>query len=432
MRPLAALCLLLCAAHAAVAFAPDPPSNLDKILSLPGIDVSKLPYDIYGGYIQLNGFSNTQLFYWFVESATDPSTDPLVLWMNGGPGCSSLFSLFQENGPFRVVSSESGALSLETNPFSWNHRASVIYLETPFGTGFSIDPTNSSSYESSDTVTAKQNLSFLERWFTRYPNYAHSPLFLAGEGYAGHFVPQLADQIRQYNERSASPINLAGFLVGNPVTDETIDENNFYPFMVGQSFAPLSAGKALNESCNGSVADPSPQCQAVIQQLNTEMGNFDESNIYGACDSAGASGSVYECISTDLLQQYLNMATVQLNIHVSPSSWDVCSERVEYQENVASVLGLYPQLLRHYRALVYSGDVDAQVTALGTQKWVAGLALPVRDSWAPWKFAGQIAGYRVRYENLTFATLKGAGHVAAADKPAQALDLFEAFLWDFI
>lgn len=83
----------------------------------------------------------TQLFYWLFESRNDPATDPLILWLSGGPGCSSMLALFVENSPYRIVERRGNANSddssrvLRLNPHSWNSNATVIYLDQPAGTG---------------------------------------------------------------------------------------------------------------------------------------------------------------------------------------------------------------------------------------------------------------------------------------------------------
>ena len=83
------------------------------------------------GYIDVGDSKN--LFYWMFESRNDPSTDPVLLWMSGGPGCSSQLALFGENGPYIVEDD----LSLTLNPQSWNNNATVIWVDQPVGTGFS-------------------------------------------------------------------------------------------------------------------------------------------------------------------------------------------------------------------------------------------------------------------------------------------------------
>ncbi len=70
----------------------------------------------------------------FTESMSDPSKDPVLIWFNGGPGCSSLLGFFQENGPW-VVDDDNG--TIYANPFPWNKAANVLYLESPIGVGFS-------------------------------------------------------------------------------------------------------------------------------------------------------------------------------------------------------------------------------------------------------------------------------------------------------
>jgi carboxypeptidase C (cathepsin A) len=97
-----------------------------KIVNLPGWNGTN--FDMYTGYITIN--NGKHMFYWFVESqGPNPANDPVVLWLNGGPGCSSLLGLMAENGPF--YPDENNNLAL--NPYSWNLFANMLYLESPAG-----------------------------------------------------------------------------------------------------------------------------------------------------------------------------------------------------------------------------------------------------------------------------------------------------------
>jgi cathepsin A (carboxypeptidase C) len=94
----------------------------DLIESLPGLD-PKPKFRQYSGY--LNATEGRHFFYWFFESQNNPSNDPVVLWLNGGPGCSSLLGLFTENGPFRVLPNGRTVIYDE---YSWNSLANVLYI----------------------------------------------------------------------------------------------------------------------------------------------------------------------------------------------------------------------------------------------------------------------------------------------------------------
>lgn len=115
----------------------------DEIQSLPGL--AKQPsFRQYSGY--LRGSGSKRLHYWFVESQKDPQSSPVVLWLNGGPGCSSLDGLLTEHGPFLV---QPDGATLKYNPYSWNLIANVLYLESPAGVGFSYS--TDKSYATNDT-----------------------------------------------------------------------------------------------------------------------------------------------------------------------------------------------------------------------------------------------------------------------------------------
>jgi len=113
------------------------------------------------------------------ESRSEPSTDPLLLWLNGGPGCSSLLGLFEENGPYKITNET----TLESNPFSWNNKANLIYVDQPVGTGFS----HAGFFDlvSTERGVARDFYEFLTKFFALYPQFAGRDFYISGESYAG-------------------------------------------------------------------------------------------------------------------------------------------------------------------------------------------------------------------------------------------------------
>lgn len=199
-------------------------SAADKITLLPG--QPQVNFQQFSGYVTVDDKKQKSLFYYFVEAQVDPPSKPLVLWLNGGPGCSSLgVGAFSENGPFRP----SGQV-LVRNEYSWNREANMLYLETPVGVGFSYS-TDSSSYEDvDDKITAMDNLAFLHKWLIKFPEYRNRSLFIAGESYAGHYIPQLAELMLQFNNKEML-FNLKGIAVSL----------KFYSLSSSSSSFPVSA-----------------------------------------------------------------------------------------------------------------------------------------------------------------------------------------------
>ncbi len=102
--------------------------------------------------IDINGDGVKFAHYWFVTSQNNPATDPVVLWLNGGPGCSSMDGLFIEQGPLLFDGTyTNGIPNLQANPQSWNRVANMLYIEAPVGVGFSFSTIqNNCNTEESD------------------------------------------------------------------------------------------------------------------------------------------------------------------------------------------------------------------------------------------------------------------------------------------
>jgi len=90
----------------------------------------------YSGYMKVS--ETKSLHYVFAESESDPANDPVVIWFNGGPGCSSMLAFMQENGPLCI---DDGEDFIKTNPYPWNTRMNMLWIESPAGVGYSYAAT---------------------------------------------------------------------------------------------------------------------------------------------------------------------------------------------------------------------------------------------------------------------------------------------------
>lgn len=159
----------------------------DQFTTLPnGDDTITMETNSYSGYI--NASETKQLHYVFVESKNDPTNDPVLIWFNGGPGCSSLLGFMQENGPI-IYDDDTNVIS--TNDQSWNQMANVLYIESPAGVGYSLAGTEADTVHN-DMSSSVDAMAALYQWYLKFPEYNDNKLYISGESYGGIYVPYLA------------------------------------------------------------------------------------------------------------------------------------------------------------------------------------------------------------------------------------------------
>ena len=195
--------------------------------------------------LQLNRTHDAHMFYMYFESRSPEtaSTDPLVLWMTGGPGCSSELAVFYENGPFRIEDD----LSLSENPFGWDVGHNVLFIDQPVGTGFSY------TSDPSDDVTSEKQvaddvLDFLLEFLDQKPELLQNDLFVTGESYAGHYVPAVASRIVEHNgnaARKTAALNLKGIAIGNGLTDPGIQYGAYADYAASKNLIGPTTRKAI-------------------------------------------------------------------------------------------------------------------------------------------------------------------------------------------
>ena len=155
----------------------------ERVQALP--DCGPLPSAWYSGYLTVS--ETKALHYVYVESLSNVTGDPVLIWLNGGPGCSSLLGAFSENGPFIF---DDGENVIKPNPFSWNERANMLYIESPAHIGFSIGGPNDWTYN--DNSQSIDLFAALQDFYVKFPERLSNPLWISGESYAGIYGPFLA------------------------------------------------------------------------------------------------------------------------------------------------------------------------------------------------------------------------------------------------
>ncbi|KAK6151567.1 hypothetical protein DH2020_014202 [Rehmannia glutinosa] len=359
----------------------------DRITALPGQPPVKFLQ--FSGYVTVNEKEGRALFYWLTEATNNAHTKPLVLWLNGGPGCSSVaYGASEEIGPFKINKTAS---SLYLNKYSWNR---------------------------------------------------------------GHYVPQLAQKIYDYNKKSSHPIiNLKGFIVGNAVIDNYYDNIGTVTYWWSHSMISDKTYKLILKSCDFRSQNTSEKCDnAVSYAMNHEFGDIDQYSIYTpTCKAASQKKpkhslrlkntlislrfSGYDPCTESYAEKYYNRVDVQKAMHANstgiPYKWTACSDVLirNWKDADVSMLPTYKKLIAAgLRIWVFSGDTDSVVPVTATRFSLSHLNLKIKTPWYPWYSAGQVGGWTEVYEGLTFATVRGAGHEVPVFQPRRAFELFQTFL----
>ncbi|CAF2049617.1 unnamed protein product [Brassica napus] len=534
----------------------------DRIEALPG--QPKVGFSQFSGYVTVNESHGRSLFYWLTESSSSPHTKPLLLWLNGGPGCSSIaYGATEEIGPFRI----NRGSNLYLNSFSWNIEANLLFLESPVGVGFSYTNTSSDFKEFGDERTVmrenrresrenrrewrgepsrdreenrqesrehrrdiertveralsrepsrehrrenrrestveisrfrdrrenreigreeersrekrdrerreirrgkcfsfpnrfcptffsairdtapQENLIFLIKWMSRFPQYQYRDFYIAGESYAGHYVPQLAKKINEYNKAFNKPtINIKGFMVGNPDMDKNNDKLGTITYWWSHAMISDTNYNLILRNCNFTADSFSKECNSSIYNAAADFGEIDQYSIYTPkCVRMkqmrkavlARQTTEYDPCTESYADIYYNRPDVQRAMHANqtaiPYKWTACSDPVfnnwNWRLSDNSMLPIYKELMEAgLRIWVYSGDTDSVIPVTATRFSISKLNLPVKTRWYPWYSGNQVGGRTEVYEGLTFVTVRGAGHEVPLFKPQGALILLKYFL----
>ncbi|KAH0460715.1 hypothetical protein IEQ34_011378 [Dendrobium chrysotoxum] len=443
------------------------------VAGLPG--QPKVDFKQFAGYVDVDEKAGKSLFYYFVESQEDSDKKPLTLWLNGGPGCSSIGGgAFTELGPFFPRGDGRG---LRLNKHSWNKVSNLLFVESPAGVGWSYS-NRTSDYTCGDKSTTSDMHIFLIRWFEKFPDFITRDFFLTGESYAGHYIPELAVALLNHNKQSTNfKFNIRGVAIGNPLLKLDRDIPASYEYFWSHGMISDEIGDRIMNNCDfedytfTESHNVSNLCNDAIAEAYQVVGNYINQYdvILDLCypsivnqelrlkkNVAKFSIGVDVCMTMER-DYYFNLPEVQHALHANrtslPYNWSTCSDILNYNLNDASIniLPLLKRIIRHRIPVwVFSGDQDSVAPFLGTRALMRELAhdmrLGVSVPYTAWFYKGQVffllslfdnietrsmkvGGWMTEYGNiLTFATVRGAAHMVPYAQPARAFFLYKLFV----
>jgi serine carboxypeptidase-like clade I len=478
-------------------------SCIDNVVSAPLADrihqlplYGKPPTPQYSGYLNGTDGCDTKtngefcfIHYWLAMSKKGIDA-PVVLWLNGGPGSSSLLGFVQELGPL-LMNATGGLMD---NPWSWTNVANVFVIESPVGVGYSYcaNQLEGKVCKNTDKYTASTARAAIVSFFDKFPELAKNDFFITGESYAGVYIPTLAREIVD----KAPHVNLVGLAVGDPCTDNDAQLDSMDSLWYGHKYglvddaifdilwnkchirSPtiLAKGRFSKDDKTKKRVEQlemmTPECQLAYRKflLSSSRGlsqSWDE--IY--VDDYSLFAPVTN-VEDDAMTAYLNRSDVREALHVTESpiidwpdpsvgfdytkQYDACNDQPE--PHAPSMIKFYNYLApKLQRIWVYNGDTDPCVSYEGTRTAIKRVGFPEIDggSYRPWFYnhtaapldvlqqkavmfgpdllavstGAQFGGEVVNYENnLSFLTVHGSGHMVPQFRPQAALHMISKFV----
>lgn len=389
----------------------------------------------YSGFLTVNPNLGSNIFFWFFPAMENPETAPVVLWLQGGPGSSSLFGLFVEHGPFSV--SKEGVPQLRQ--VTWARQYSMLYVDNPVGAGFSFTQ-HDQGYARNETDVGEDLLEALQQFFTLFPEYVSNDFYATGESYAGKYVPAIAHAIDTAVQPRVS-INLKGIAIGNGFVDPvTMMDYGTYLYGIGlvdrQQAAVLQqkTDTAISLINQGRYAEANDEIGPVLGGNPSIFENYTGFTFYYNYLL------VKEPADQEYYAPFLQTTRVRKAIHVGTVPFSDFNTTVYDKLNADQMVSVKPwftALLERYKVLLYSGQLDVIIPYTFTENFLASLNWSRASAFANvpkqvWRTpdGSDVYGYVRQLDNFTEVMVRNGGHILAYDQPAAAFDMITKFIDD--
>ena len=397
-----------------------------------------------GGYFAIDGTEDGHLFYMYFKNRKHDPDAPLLFWTNGGPGCSSFFGLFLENGPYRIQDD----LTLCWDPNGWDTAYNIIFVDHPLDVGFSYG--SEADKVKTEEQVAEHILQFFYAFYEKHPETKQKPLFLAGESYAGHYLPAIANRILDANDKGGKMhIHLEGMALGDPWTNPSVQYRSYpvYEYEMG----------LIDKKTKNNILEYWKFCDSDMKLCDP----FDFAKTkayceiaYGFCESAmlypifelyptinyydiRGECLVDGCYNVTNLNAFMNQPQVKKRFRIPEHiTWKDCNDDVLFamywDMATDTTLSVARLLDKGLPILIYVGDQDLICNHIGNRDWVEAMKWTLAEKWKQtakeiWLMNGERAGEIQTQGPLTFLKIDQCGHMVPYDQPVVSLEMITTF-----
>ncbi|KPI98941.1 Venom serine carboxypeptidase [Papilio xuthus] len=384
----------------------------------------------YAGFFTVDKKYDSNQFFWYFPAMIPNNTDaPVLVWLQGGPGATSLYALFTENGPLRVRDEK-----FEARKYNWALSHHIIYIDNPVGTGFSFtkDP---KGYCSNETQVGEQLYSTITQFFQLFPELQKNKFFITGESYAGKYIPAFAYTIHKKNPTANIKINLKALAIGNGLSDpEHQLVYSKYLYQIG--LLDWNQANTFREYEMKGIEYIQKKQWSKASEIFDILINGD--TIDGKSIFYNMTGFEFyfnylhtkDYMNSEDFGPMLQKAFVRRAIHVGNLTFHTGPEVEAHlkEDLMKSVAPLMTELLDHYYVLIYNGQLDIIVAYPLTINYLRNLKFTGSEDYKTakryqWKVDGELAGYVKQAGKLVEILVRNAGHMVPGDQPKWALDM---------
>nr|XP_018897587.1 PREDICTED: venom serine carboxypeptidase-like [Bemisia tabaci] len=399
-----------------------------------GQNLAKVPpmlknVESFAGYLTVNKSTDSNLFFWLFKSQKgDWRKQPLIVWLQGGPGSSSMFGLFSEIGPFSVTKKQ----KLKRRKYSWNRKYNVVFIDNPVGTGFSFTKQDS-GYTTDETDVARDLYEALVQLLKLFPSLQGNKVIVVGESYAGKYVPAIGYKIYRQNQASTFKINLCGLMLGNAWVDPA-HMLDFSSYLYKLGLIDEAAKRSFREKQDEMRAHIRAKEYLLAQKLSTDL----------ISEFLRLSGFkyLYDFFHDDIGLHGPEMIFVDGHetrraIHVGNYTFNDGEETLRHLRGdiMRSVMPWVEELLeaQEFPIMFFSGQLDILVAYPMSVAFYDALRWPRASEYhrakrCQFKVGNDVAGYYKSAGTFIEVLVRNTGHMAPISQPRWTFELLDRFV----
>ena len=410
--------------------------ELSRVVGLPGAGANVTSH---AGFLTVNKELNSNLFFWFFESQEVPPAEaPVVLWLDGGPGASSMFGLFVETGPFNADAD----LNLVARNLSWTNTNNMLYIDSPTGTGFSFTD-DEAGYATNQDDVARDLYSALTQFFAAFEMFQDNAFYVTGESYGGKYVPAISYKLHVENPTAELKVNLKGMAIEAGLVDP-INQMDYGEFLYNIGLIDASqreefdtiATETIDLINQGDLLSAFYRCDPALLGMQYPyptlfMNTTGFFNVFNYLFPVNPNIPDSSAVSA-----FLELPASRASIHVGDVPF-VGQSMVVAQHLFGDIMNTTKPMVAAlldagYKVMIHSGQVDVIVAYPQVERWVTSMewhgAEEYRDAERIiWREQGEIAGYVRHVDNLQQVMVRNAGHDVPVDQSAWAYSLITKF-----